>query len=157
VADDLQHNVLQVLLVEDNDDDIYMVEEAFSQAKLVNIVNVVRDGEEALAYLRREGQYKDAIRPGMVLLDINMPKKNGFEVLRELKADPAICAIPVVMLTTSEREEDIVSSYGSGACTFISKPVDLDKLKQIANQFEMYWALVAKVPSHDDRRIVRFA
>jgi CheY-like chemotaxis protein len=154
VSATLHPNVLEILLVEDNDDDIYMVEEAFSEAKLINIVSVVRDGEEALAYLRREGRYKDATRPGMVLLDINMPKKNGFEVLRELKADLAICAIPVVMLTTSEREEDIVRSYSAGTCTFISKPVDIDKLKKIATQFEMYWALVARVPSQEDRGLL---
>jgi len=149
MAEDLTHRILEILLVEDNDDDIFMVEEAFSEAKLINIVSVVKNGEEALAYLRREGQYENAARPGMVLLDINMPKKNGFEVLREMKSDAGLSAIPVVMLTTSEREEDILHSYLGGACTFISKPVDIEKLKQIANRFEIYWALVAKVPAKE--------
>jgi CheY-like chemotaxis protein len=149
-ADDQLHkDILDVLLVDDNEDDIYMLREAFSQAPLVNVVCVVRDGEEALAYLRRHGVYKNAARPGLVLLDINMPKKNGFEVLQELKADPDICSIPVVMLTTSERDEDVVRCYAKGACTFISKPVDIESLRRTAIQFVNYWSGIARIPSHD--------
>ena len=145
----MQKNILDVLLVDDNEDDTYMLQEAFTQAPMLNIVCIVRDGEEALAYLRRLGVYKDAARPGVILLDINMPKKNGFEVLQELKKDPRICSIPVVIFTTSERDEDVVRSYANGACTFISKPVDNEGLKNIVAQFALYWGAIAKIPGQE--------
>ena len=137
---------IEILVIDDNEDDIIMIKEAMSEAKLINLVNRVHDGEQALAYLRKQGEYADANTPALILLDINMPRKNGFEVLEEIKADPQLRSLPVVMLTTSAREEDIVRSYASGACSFISKPVDFDKFQEIARQFSLYWALVAKVP-----------
>ncbi|MGB7949300.1 MAG: response regulator, partial [Candidatus Binatia bacterium] len=106
---------MEILLVEDNEDDILLEQEALADAKLVNLMCVVRDGEEAMAYLRRQGQYQNVPMPGLILLDINMPKKNGFEVLNEIKSDPALMHIPVVMLTTSDSEADIVKSYAKGA------------------------------------------
>jgi two-component system, response regulator len=139
---------MEILLVEDNEDDILLEQEALADAKLVNIMYVVRDGEEALAYLRRQGRYHDAKMPGLILLDINMPKKNGFEVLNEIKADVELRHIPVVMLTTSDRENDIVKSYAKGACSFITKPMDFDKFAEVAKQFALYWAVVARVPSN---------
>ncbi|MBI2534252.1 MAG: response regulator [Deltaproteobacteria bacterium] len=139
---------LEILLVEDNEDDIVLEREALADAKLVNLMSVVRDGEEAMAFLRREGRYQDAQVPGLILLDINMPRKNGFEVLNELKADPALVHIPVVMLTTSDSEADIVKSYAKGACSYITKPMDFDKFREVAKQFALYWALVARIPSH---------
>lgn len=139
---------LEILLVEDNEDDIVLEREALADAKLVNLMSVVRDGEEAMAFLRREGRYQDAQVPGLILLDINMPRKNGFEVLNELKADPALMHIPVVMLTTSDSEADIVKSYAKGACSYITKPMDFDKFREVAKQFALYWALVARIPSH---------
>jgi CheY-like chemotaxis protein len=138
---------MEILLVEDNEDDIVLEQEALAEIKLVNIMSVVRDGEEAMAYLRRQGQYHDAKIPGLILLDINMPKKNGFEVLNEIKLDPDLQHIPVVMLTTSESERDIVKSYAKGACSFITKPMDFDKFGEVVKQFALYWALVARVPS----------
>ena len=138
---------MEILLVEDNEDDILLEQEAIAEAKLVNLMYVVRDGQEAMAYLRREGNYQNAERPGLILLDINMPRKNGFEVLSELKADPALMHIPVVMLTTSDNESDIVKSYAKGACSFITKPMDFDKFGDVIRQFAIYWALVARVPS----------
>ena len=141
---------VEILLVEDNEDDIVLIQEAFADARLVNVLNTVRDGEEALAYLWREGRYKDAHRPGLVLLDINMPKKNGFEVLEAMKADPALRHIPVVMLTMSEREEDIAFSYANGAWSFIRKPVDLDWLKDVVKQFEQYWTVVCRIPGYKE-------
>jgi CheY-like chemotaxis protein len=138
---------MEILLVEDNEDDIVLEQEALAEAKLVNIMYVVRDGEEAIAYLKRQGQYRDAKVPGLILLDINMPKKNGFEVLQEIKADASIRHIPVVMLTTSDSERDIVQAYAKGACSFITKPMDFDKFGEVAKQFALYWALVARVPS----------
>jgi CheY-like chemotaxis protein len=138
---------MEILLVEDNEDDILLEQEALAEAKLVNVMSVVRDGEEAMAFLRRQGQYQDAQMPGLILLDINMPKKNGFEVLNELKADPALMHIPVVMLTTSDNEADIVKSYAKGACSYITKPMDFDKFRDVIKQFALYWALVARIPS----------
>lgn len=138
---------MELLLVEDNEDDILLEREALADAKLVNLMSVVRDGEEAMAYLRRQGKYQNAHLPGLILLDINMPKKNGFEVLSEIKADPALTHIPVVMLTTSDSESDIVKSYSRGACSFITKPMDFDKFRDVIRQFALYWALVSRVPS----------
>ncbi len=143
----MRNQPVEILLVEDNEDDIVLTQEAFTEAKLVNVINTVRDGEEALAYLRREGKYKVARLPGLILLDINMPKKNGFEVLEAMKADLALRSLPVIMLTTSDREEDIVRSYADGACSYIRKPVDLDRFIDVVKQFELYWTLVSKIPS----------
>ncbi|HYT58240.1 MAG TPA: response regulator [Verrucomicrobiae bacterium] len=138
---------MEILLVEDNEDDIVLEQEALADANLVNLMCVVRDGEEAMAYLRRQGKYQKAEAPGLILLDINMPKKNGFEVLNEIKADPALMHIPVVMLTTSESEADVVKSYAKGACSYITKPMDFDKFRDVVKQFTLYWALVARVPA----------
>ncbi len=137
---------VEILLVEDNEDDIVLIQEAFANARLVNVLTAVRDGEAALAYLRREGPHKDAHRPGLVLLDINMPKKNGFEVLETMKAHPQLRSLPVIMLTTSDREEDIVHSYADGACSYIRKPVDLSQFNEVVKQFELYWTLVSCIP-----------
>ena len=137
---------VEILLVDDNDDDVLIIQEASTQEKLVNVLQVVPDGEEAMAYLRQQGKYKDAPQPGLVLLDINMPKKNGLEVLKEIKGDSTLRHIPVVMLTTSSREEDVVRSYTGGACSYITKPVAVDKLRGVLKQFELYWALVSKIP-----------
>jgi CheY-like chemotaxis protein len=137
---------VEILLVEDNEDDIVIIQEVFADMKLASIVNTVRDGEEALAYLRRKGKYEVARMPDIVLLDINMPKKNGFEVLEEMKKDPRLQSLPVIMLTTSHREEDVVRSYTNGACSYIQKPVDLDRFKQLIKQFEHYWTGVSRIP-----------
>jgi CheY-like chemotaxis protein len=137
---------VEILLAEDNEDDIVLTQEAFGEARLVNDLHIVRDGEEALAYLRRQGPYQEAARPGLVLLDISMPRKNGFEVLRELKADPDLRSLPVVMLTTSNREEDVLRSYTEGACSFVTKPVRVGQLQEVLKHFALYWVLVARVP-----------
>ena len=137
---------LEILLVEDNEDDIILIEEAFAGARMMNVINNVRDGEAALAYLRREGPYKNAVRPGLILLDINMPKMNGFEVLEAIKANPQLQPLPVIILTTSEREEDVVRSYVYGACSYIRKPVSLEQFIDVVKQFEVYWTLVSRVP-----------
>ena len=139
---------VELLLVEDNEDDIILIQEAFADAKLMNVIYKVRDGEEALAYLRREGRYQHVRRPGLILLDINMPKKNGFEVLQAIKADPLLQSLPVIMLTTSDREDDIVRSYADGACSYIRKPMNLDQFVQVVKEFELYWTLVPQIPSY---------
>ena len=112
----------------------------------MNSINNVRDGEAALAYLCQEGPYKNAVRPGLILLDINMPKKNGFEVLEAIKANPQLQPLPVIILTTSEREEDVVRSYVYGACSYIRKPVSLERFIDVVKQFEVYWTLVSRIP-----------
>jgi CheY-like chemotaxis protein len=139
---------VDILLVEDNDDDIVLVQECFAEAKFANPLHVVKDGEEAMAYLRREGEYKDATMPGLLLLDINMPKKNGFEVLSEIKSDPALRHLPVIMLTTSQREEDVVKSYSEGACSYVTKPVEFREFVRVIRHFALYWTLVARIPAH---------
>lgn len=137
---------VEILLAEDSDDDILLTQEAFAGGKLINTLKVVRDGEEAMAYLRQDGEYKDVQLPGIVLLDINMPRKNGLEVLEEIKADPELRHIPVIMLTTSEREQDIAASYSHGACSFIKKPVRFDEFREVLEHFQVYWSLVARLP-----------
>jgi CheY-like chemotaxis protein len=139
---------MEILLVDDNDDDIIIIQEAFSEAKLMKIRHRVRNGEEALAYLRQEGEYKVARRPELILLDINMPRMNGFEVLEFLKGDANLCSLPVIMLTMSSREEDILRSYRSGACSYICKPINLDEFVGICNEFARYWTLVSRIPFH---------
>lgn len=140
---------IQLLLVEDNEDDIVLITEAFAEAKLMNVISTVRDGEEALAYLRQEGKYQHVQRPGLVVLDINMPKLNGFEVLEAMKADPHLRAMPVVMLTTSDREDDIIRSFADGACSYIRKPMNLDQFVQSVKDFELYWTMVSRIPSDE--------
>ncbi len=146
MADEFQPQPIEILLVDDNDDDVVLLEESFRDSRFLNLLQVVHDGEEAIRYLRRQGPYQSAKTPGLVLLDINMPKMNGFEVLQVMKADPLLKTIPVVMLTTSTRDEDIARSYDGGACSFVSKPVSLDKLKEVIKQFMLYWTLVSVIP-----------
>lgn len=140
---------VEILIVDDSEDDVLLLREAFSGCSLVNFIEAVEDGEQALQFLRREAPFTSARRPGLVLLDINMPKKNGFEVLTEMRADPLLCNVPVVMLTTSKQESDILRAYSTGACSFISKPVSFDRMRQIAQQFAVYWTLVADLPAPD--------
>jgi CheY-like chemotaxis protein len=137
---------VEILVVDDNEDDLIMIEEAFAEAQLINVIRTVRGGEEALAYLRREGRYQAMPRPGLILLDINMPRKNGFEVLAALKADASLCSLPVIMLTTSDRDEDVIRSYSTGACSYIRKPVDLHRFTEVVKHFDLYWTLVSRVP-----------
>jgi CheY-like chemotaxis protein len=125
---------------------VVLLTESFQDSRFLNLLQVVSDGVEALAYLRREGKYHAARTPGLILLDINMPKMNGFEVLQVIKSEPRLRMIPVIMLTTSTRDEDIARSYDGGACSFVAKPVNLEKLKEVIKQFALYWTLVSIVP-----------
>ncbi len=146
MSESFQPQPIEILLVDDNDDDVVLLTESFEDSKFLNLLQVVHDGTEALAYLRREDPFRSARTPGLILLDINMPKMNGFEVLQVIKADPQLRMIPVVMLTTSTRDEDIARSYDGGACSFVAKPVNLEKLKEVIKQFALYWTLVSIVP-----------
>jgi CheY-like chemotaxis protein len=138
---------LDILVVDDNEDDVLLLQESMRDLSEVNVVHSVRDGDEAMAYLRREGPYASAPRPGLVLLDINMPRMNGFEVLNKMKDDPRLRAIPVVMLTTSNRDADIETAYRCGACSFVTKPVSFDRLKLMAGHFVCYWTTVVRIPA----------
>lgn len=141
------HEPVDVLVIDDSEDDVFLLREAFRTCPLVRFLEVAEDGETALRMLRREAPFADARLPGLVLLDINMPRMNGFEVLSAIRSDPRLCRIPVVMLTTSQQESDILRAYADGACSFISKPVDFDRLKDIARHFTAYWTQVADVPA----------
>lgn len=137
---------VEILLVEDNDDDIVIIRESLEESRLLNLIKVVRDGEEAMRYLRREPPFEEAAEPGIILLDINMPRKNGFEVLEEMMADEELQHIPVIILTVSDRDEDIVRSFREGACSYVRKPVDFDRLRAVIQGFELYWTLVSEIP-----------
>ena len=138
---------VELLLVEDNEDDVVIIQEVFADMRLATLIKVAQDGEEALAYLQRKGKYKGVRMPDIVLLDINMPKKNGFEVLEEMKKDTRLRSLPVIMLTTSQREEDVVRSYATGACSYIHKLVDLKQFKHFMMQFVHYWTSISRIPS----------
>ncbi|MEV1121737.1 response regulator [Actinosynnema sp. NPDC049800] len=139
-------NVIDVLLVEDDPGDALMTQEAFEHHKIRNQLHVVRDGVEALEFLRRQGPYEDAPRPGLILLDLNLPKMDGREVLAEIKADEALRPIPVVVLTTSEAEEDILRSYNLHANAYVTKPVDFDRFIEVVRQIDDFFVTVVKLP-----------
>jgi CheY-like chemotaxis protein len=138
---------IEVLLVEDDPGDVLLIQEAFADNKLVNNLNIVNDGEQALAYLRREGEYAEATRPDLVLLDLNLPRKDGREVLQEVKTDESLCTIPVVVLTTSEAEEDVLRSYQLHANAYVPKPVDFDRFVSIVRQIDDFFVSVVRLPS----------
>jgi CheY-like chemotaxis protein len=139
-------DVVDVLLVEDDPGDVLMTREAFEHHKLRNKLHVVADGVEAIQFLRREGEHADAPRPGLVLLDLNLPRKDGREVLAEIKSDESLRSIPVVVLTTSEAEEDILRSYDLHANAYVTKPVDFDRFIDIIRQIDDFFVTVVKLP-----------
>ncbi len=142
---------MSILLVDDNDDDILLISEAFDQQTALQITHIAHDGEEAMDYLNRRGLYSDETLPGLILLDINMPKMNGFEVLRAVKANPLLQYIPIIMLTTSDREEDVFHSFSSGACSYIHKPPSVREMMSIIQKFSTYWGSVSRVPTAEGR------
>jgi CheY-like chemotaxis protein len=137
---------IEVLLVEDDPGDVLMTREAFEDNKVRNRLTVVSDGEEALAYLRREGEYADAVRPDLILLDLNLPRRDGREVLAEIKSDVQLHQIPVVVLTTSQSEEDILRSYQLHANAYVTKPVDFDSFIAVVRQIDNFFLTVVKLP-----------
>ena len=138
---------IKILLVEDNPGDVRLTQEAFKEGKVSNEISVVNDGEQALTFLRREGEYVDAPRPDIILLDLNLPKKDGFEVLAEIKQDVDLKHIPVVILTTSKAQRDILETYYHHANCFITKPVDLEQFITVIQSLEAFWFNVVKLPS----------
>ncbi|MCD2194925.1 response regulator [Actinomycetospora endophytica] len=137
---------IDVLLVEDDEGDVLMTREAFEHHKLRNQLHVVPDGVEALAFLRREGEHAGAPRPGLILLDLNLPRKDGREVLEEIKSDESLRSIPVVVLTTSQAEEDILRSYNLYANAYVAKPVDFERFIDVIRQIDDFFVSVVKLP-----------
>jgi chemotaxis family two-component system response regulator Rcp1 len=137
---------MQILLVEDNPAEVRLAVEALAEAGVDNHLNVVSDGIEALEYLRRTGAHEKAKRPDLVLLDLNMPRMDGREVLREMKGDPALRRIPVVVLTTSHAAEDISKAYSLNANCYVAKPVDLDRFVHVIKSIHHFWRKVARLP-----------
>jgi len=137
---------LQMLLVEDNPADVRLALEALEHEKFRNVISVVTDGEEALAFLRREGGFVAAPRPDLVLLDLNLPKKDGREVLAEMKRDVNLRSIPVAVLTSSEDDEDVFRAYELGANCYITKPVDLEEFLKVVRAVQDFWVTIVKLP-----------
>lgn len=137
---------VQILLVEDNEGDILLTLEAFKELKVKNSVAVVKDGEEAIEFLKKQGQYANCIMPHLILLDINMPKLNGIEVLDFIKKDEKLRRIPVVMLTTSSSDLDIALCYDKSANCFITKPLDFGKFLNVVEAIESFWFTIAQLP-----------
>jgi CheY-like chemotaxis protein len=137
---------IEVLLVEDDPGDVLMTQEAFADHKVRNNLTVVADGAEALSYLRREGAYANAVRPDLILLDLNLPRRDGREVLAEIKKDDELCRIPVVVLTTSSADEDILRSYQLHANAYVTKPVDFERFLAVIRQIDEFFVSVVKLP-----------
>ena len=139
---------VNVLVVEDSPGDARLIAEAFKETKVKTVLRVVEDGVEAMSFLRQEGAYKQEVRPDIILLDLNLPRKDGREVLAEIKQDEALKQIPVLILTTSNRLQDIIFSYENHANSYIVKPVDMDSFFQVVKDLEDFWFRVAKLPSY---------
>ncbi len=139
---------IEILLVEDSESDVVLTQALFNDAKVINHLSVARDGEEALRRVRLEGEHRDAPRPDLILLDLNLPRKDGREVLRELKQspDPELRRIPVLVLTTSVLERDVLAAYEQHANAYIAKPIDLDQFASVVNAIEAFWLTVVKLP-----------
>lgn len=141
---------IEILLVEDSATDVMLAEEALEHAKVRNHLHVVKDGVEAMAFLRQEGQYADLPRPDLMLLDLNMPRKDGREVLAEVKADESLRTIPVVVLTTSQAQQDVLEAYGLHANCYISKPVDFEQFANVIRAIDQFWFTVVTLPTSNN-------
>jgi chemotaxis family two-component system response regulator Rcp1 len=139
--------VARVLLVEDNEADVRLTREALRESGELVRLSAVSDGEQALAYLRREDGFADVPRPDLVLLDLNLPRKNGLEVLRELRTDPVLAPVPVIMLTTSSARQDVIDAYAAGANCFVVKPLELDEFMDLISAIRSFWLGIAQLPS----------
>lgn len=140
---------IEILLVEDDTSDVQLTQELFLDGKIRNHLNVVDDGVKAMAYLRGLGDYRNSARPDVVLLDLNLPKKDGREVLSEIRNDPKLKQIPVVILTGSQAEEDILKAYNLNVNCYVTKPVDLDKFIRVLRSIDDFWLTIVKVPGGD--------
>jgi CheY-like chemotaxis protein len=137
---------IEILLVEDNAGDVRLVKEALEENKFLNNLHVARDGVEAMMFLHKEGEYANAVRPDLILLDLNLPKKDGREVLAEVKVDEDLKRIPVVIMTISKAEEDILKTYNLHANCYITKPIDLDQFIKVVKSVESFWLAIVELP-----------
>jgi chemotaxis family two-component system response regulator Rcp1 len=137
---------VEILLVEDNPGDVRLSQEAWKEARIRNRLHVAEDGVEALAFLRREGRHAGAVRPHLILLDLNLPRKDGREVLADIKKDPKLKHIPVVILSTSKAEQDILNTYDLHANCYISKPLDMDQFVRVVRAIEEFWLATVTLP-----------
>lgn len=137
---------VEILLVEDNPGDVRLTQEALKESKIINHLSVVMDGMEAVEYLRREGRFAQAVRPDLILLDLNLPRKNGREVLAEIKEDQDLRRIPVVILTISQDEEDVFKAYNLHANCYVNKPLDLNRFLKVVQSIEDFWLTIVKLP-----------
>lgn len=142
----MKRGPLEVLLADDNDNDIMIIQMLLAEAGGGHSINFVRSSDDVVKYLRREGAWKDAPRPSVVLLDLNMPKRDGLEVLKEIKSDSKLCEIPVVILSSSDDRTQIKKAFGHGASSFITKPVNFDHFRELMREFVRYWTYVTHVP-----------
>jgi CheY-like chemotaxis protein len=140
--------MIEILLVEDDPGDVVMTREAFQDYKVRNTLHVVNDGVEAMAFLRQQGEFADRPRPDLVLLDLNLPKMDGREVLEAIKSDPELASIPVVVLTTSENEDDVLRSYSLHANAYVTKPVDFERFIEVVRQIDDFFVSVVRLPRH---------
>jgi two-component system response regulator len=146
MTDNIPVKPIEILLIEDNPGDIRLTKEAFKEGKVKNNLHIAMDGEEALKMLKKQDKYKNLPRPGLILLDLNLPKKDGREVLEEIKADENLKRIPVVILTTSKADEDIMKTYNLHANCYITKPVDLDQFIKVIKSIENFWLTIVVLP-----------
>jgi two-component system, chemotaxis family, response regulator Rcp1 len=145
----MNHHPIEILLIEDNPADVRLTKEAFKEARVRNNIHVVQDGDSALAFVQQQAPYQDAPRPDLILLDLNLPKKDGREVLAEIKADPKIHLIPVVILTTSDDEEDVLRSYNLNANAYLVKPIDVMRFIKMVQSLSDFWLAFVKLPPND--------
>ena len=140
---------IDILIIEDNEGDARLIKEVLSDGKIANLLHNVKDGVQAMAFLRKEGSYVNVVMPDLIILDLNLPKKDGREVLSEIKDDPELKKIPVVIMTTSQAEEDILKSYNLHANCYITKPIDLNQFIKVVKSIEDFWFTIVKLPPNN--------
>lgn len=146
-----ERRLAEILLVEDNEGDVILTKEAFEDAKFRNNLNIARDGEHALDYLFKRNGFEDAVRPHIILLDLNLPKLHGKDVLQEIKSDPELKRIPVIVLTSSEADKDVLESYNLNANCYVVKPIDAVKFMDVIQQIESFWVDIVYLPGSTNR------
>lgn len=139
-------DIIEILLVEDDPGDVELIKESISNSKIKLKLNVANNGEEAISYLKNEGDYKDSSEPDLIILDLNLPLRSGMEVLEEVKADDNLKHIPVIVMTTSDQDTDIIKSYRLGANSYVTKPLGIDQFAKIVSSIENFWLTVVKLP-----------
>ncbi len=146
----VNYTPIEILLIEDNEDDVLLTTHAFKKGKVSNNIHVAPDGVEALAFLKREGKYAAAPRSDIILLDLNLPRMNGHELLKVIKSDPLFAAIPVIILTTSKADEDVLKAYKNHSNCFISKPVIMEDFEKVIRMLENFWFMIVRLPQEKD-------